>query len=168
MHLRQLEKKLGEQREVHEEPLPAVKKDEDNEQLFHLSLPYRTGYEACIRDVRLFLQLQPDMPVKDHLLDHLSAKLSNNSNDTHVTTKSIHDPSSDVNVTPTRLSDGRLALVFSSPCHWLSVNCNKGISPSPSTSHHSNFVPATPPCSPPFQKQSSPPVALDSNVWRPW
>ena len=149
-HLRYLEKRRQEQQLTSDVP--------------NVESPYRNGYEACLRDIRNYLQSRSTderlTQAKQDLLLHLQAKMSSQplSSDSMA-----DDPSHDVNVTPTRLADGRLALIFPPTSAWLSVQ----------RADNSNSVrtdDVTPPCSP----SSSSAVATstdktsDGVVWRPW
>lgn len=167
MHLRALEKQKEEhlqQQQQHE--LELVEKESSSVDSDVKS--YRLGYQACCHDIGRFLD-GPDL-TKERLMEHLRERKQNISQPNQGS-----DPA-DVNViTPTRLSDGRLALIFSSSCSWLSGGLetppSTSSSSSCSSSFHSNPVPATPPSSPAQQvviPQVAPTDSQNGSVWRPW
>ncbi len=172
MHLRALEKQKEEHLQQQQQAELVEKESNssvDSDVKSYKS--YRLGYQACCHDIGRFL----DGPVldltKERLMEHLKERK-----------EKIFQPNqggdpADVNViTPTRLSDGRLALIFSSSCSWLSgggdlpPTPSSSSSSSSSSSFHSNPVPATPPSSP--AQQVVPQPQADStgtgSVWRPW
>ncbi|XP_057365605.1 protein hairy-like [Daphnia carinata] len=162
MHLRALEKQKEEH--LQQQQQSELVEKESNSSVDSDVKSYRLGYQACCHDIGRFL----DGPVldltKERLMEHLLEKkqklfqLSNSG-----------DPSDANLVTPTRLSDGRLALIFSSTCSWLSGGIDLPASSSASSSSfHSNLAPATPPSSPDQQVVVQPLPDSVGNVWRPW
>lgn len=167
VHLRRLEKQNEEYAELQKQSQINGKEGNsaDGE-----AKSYRLGYQACCHDIGRFLEESEhhhDVS-KDRLLEHLrerKQKLFQPGNG--------DDPPDVKTITPTRLSDGRLALVFSPSCSWLPNGMDFPLltsSSSPSLTFHSNPVPATPPSSPAQVIVAQPSSAdlANSNVWRPW
>lgn len=161
MHLRSLEAKRKAEKDEPSIADSARKEMEDVKS-------YQLGYQACCKDVELFLKEDPD-PSKDRLLQHLarSQKKKMPSQSILSDNRAVADAAATANITPTRLPDGRLALVFSSPCSWLST-----VRPDYRDQQHP-AIPATPPSSPAqqvphVQPQPLDPTAAGSSVWRPW
>lgn len=121
---------------------------------------YRLGYQACYHDITRFL----DDPTVDLSKERLIEHLQNRKQKMFQPSQGGGDPDLNV-ITPTRLSDGRLALVFSSSCSWLSGGIDL---PFPSSSFNSNPDPATPPSSPDQQVVPQPSADVAGCVWRPW
>lgn len=155
MHVRALEKEKAEyqQRRLSE---PADNKD--NERISDVR-SYQLGYQACCQDVcRLVNDTTPDV-TKERVLEYLSQQKQKQLGDGMDRT--------DVNITPTRLPDGRLAIVFSQG--WIpggSDVCPANASTVPASSYHLNPVPATPPSSPAQQVAAA--AGGSAAVWRPW
>jgi hypothetical protein len=161
-----LEKEKEEHLQQQKEQLELAGKE--GNKIDHDVKSYRLGYQACCHDIGRFLDGPVSDLTKERLMEHLQERKqkifqpNNNNGD-----------SADANlITPTRLSDGRLALIFSSSCSWLSggLDLSPSCSSPSSSSFQSNSVPATPPSSPDQQVMVQPSSSTDSvgNVWRPW
>lgn len=159
MHLRTLEKEKEEhlQQQKQQSELTGKESNKINSDV----KSYRLGYQACCHDIGRFLDEPLHKLTKERLMEHLSERK-----------QKLFEPSNsgdpvDANlITPTRLSDGRLALIFSSTCSWLSSGMD--LLPSSSSSFQSNAAPATPPSSPDQQVVIQPSADSVGSVWRPW
>ncbi|KZS14949.1 Transcription factor HES-4 [Daphnia magna] len=165
MHLRTLEKEKEEHLQQQKQQSELAGKESNK--IDNDVKSYRLGYQACCHDIGRFLDGPLHELTKERLMEHLLEKkqqLFQPSNS--------GDPSDANLVTPTRLSDGRLALIFSSTCSWLSggidLPASSSASSSSSSSFHSNLAPATPPSSPDQQVVAQPSPDSVGNVWRPW
>nr|CAG4635198.1 EOG090X0J7Y [Alona affinis] len=123
-------------------------KASDTEPDQHLK-SYQLGYQSCCQDIERFLNdTTAGSGSKERLMQHLALQQEKISGSLPA--------GSDVSVKPTRLPDGRLALIFSPPSSWL-------ISSAADSSSADAAAPATPPSSPAQQQ-----VGGGGGVWRPW
>jgi hypothetical protein len=168
MHLRTLEKEKEEHLQQQKEQCELAGKE--GSKIDNDVKSYRLGYQACCHDIGRFLDGPVSDLTKERLMEHLQDRKQKifqpNNNG---------DPADANLITPTRLSDGRLALIFSSSCSWLSggmdlqsPSSSSSSSSSPSSSFQSNPVPATPPSSPDQQVMLQPSTNSVGSVWRPW
>ncbi|XP_046463621.1 transcription factor HES-4-B-like [Daphnia pulex] len=168
MHLRTLEKEKEEHLQQQKEQSELTGKESNK--IDNDVKSYRLGYQACCHDIGRFLDGPVSDLTKERLMEHLQERKQKifqpNNNG---------DPADANLITPTRLSDGRLALIFSSSCSWLSggmdlqsPSSSSSSSSSPSSSFQSNPVPATPPSSPDQQVMLQPSTNSVGSVWRPW
>jgi hypothetical protein len=161
MHLRTLEKEKEEHLQQQKEQSELAGKE--GNKIDNDVKSYRLGYQACCHDISRFLDGPVSDVSKERLMEHLQGRKQ------HIFQPNNNGDPADANlITPTRLSDGRLALIFSSSCSWLSSGMDLSpscSSPSSSSSFQSNPVPATPPSSPDQQVMVQP---LVGSVWRPW
>jgi hypothetical protein len=168
MHLRTLEKEKEEHLQQQKEQCELAGKE--GSKIDNDVKSYRLGYQACCHDIGRFLDGPVSDLTKERLMEHLQERKQKifqpNNNG---------DPADANLITPTRLSDGRLALIFSSSCSWLSggmdlqsPSSSSSSSSSPSSSFQSNPVPATPPSSPDQQVMLQPSTNSVGSVWRPW
>lgn len=170
MHLRTLEKQrdeyLQEQQELSDQRITIEKKN--NPSVDSHVKSYKLGYQACCHDIGRFLDEPALHLTKERLMEYLNKRKEKTLQPSQ---ENGDDPVVVNLITPTRLLDGRLALIFSSSCSWLTretdLSTPSYTSSSSLSSLHSNSEPTTPPSSP-DQKIVQRQLTADLNVWRPW
>lgn len=163
MHVRTLEKQKEEFLQQQQQQLELAEKEINSVNISEVK-SYRLGYQACCHDISRFLNESALDLTKERLMEHLRERKQ------QILQPGKKGDPADVNlITPTRLSDGRLALIFSSSCSWLSGGIDlPPTSCSSTSSFHSNPAPATPPSSPDQQVVQAPSADSMGSVWRPW
>lgn len=164
MHVRTLEKQKEEYLQQQQQQSELAEKEINSANISEVK-SYRLGYQACCHDISRFLNESALELTKERLMEHLRERKQK------LLQPSKNGDPTDVNViTPTRLSDGRLALIFSSACSWLSggIDLPPPSLSSSSSSFLSNPAPATPPSSPDQQVVQAPSADSVGSVWRPW